>query len=114
MSNEQPDRASLATQIYARLLKLEAAGCDSVRLIDLELQRMEGGFEHYGPLRLATDARDWNLEGIEEWLDRRMYKAAKIVSEEINATRISYEVTSSEVETIGFVEIPVKANGVGR
>lgn len=72
---------SLATDIYARLLRLEQAGCDSVKLIEAELARCEKGFNQYGPLRLGADMRDWRLERLEEWLDGRMYsRAADVVA----------------------------------
>jgi hypothetical protein len=64
---------SIATAVYALLLKLETAGCDSVRVLELEAQRMVMGLDTYGPLKLATDRRDWKLEQLDEWLDGRGY-----------------------------------------
>lgn len=92
---------SLAADIYARLLCLESAGCDSVRLIELELRRIELGYANYGPLKLDQDKRDWKLERIEEWLDGRMYIAAEQAKREPHPDPTTDPASASECHAAG-------------
>jgi hypothetical protein len=61
--------------------RLEALAPDERRIMELLLERMEGGHSAYGPWNIQ-DGRDYRKEALEEALDGLHYCAAAILRSE--------------------------------
>lgn len=57
---------------------LVGIGPDELRVIELIVRRMRHGREHYGPLDVHTDRKDWMREASEELLDAVAYLAMEV------------------------------------
>jgi hypothetical protein len=54
-------------------------GTDEQRVLQLIAARLEMGAGTYGPLAVASDARDWRHEAAEELLDGCVYLACDVM-----------------------------------
>jgi len=67
---------------------------DELRVLDIELGRLEKGRHDYGHLDLSM-ARDWDREEAEELLDARLYRAmGKLVQRDEAVQAIERENTT--------------------
>jgi hypothetical protein len=67
-------RRALVDTIGGRLAEL---GVDELRVLDRIAARLQIGQRQYGELDIATDARDWTEEALQEALDLSVYLAIK-------------------------------------
>ncbi|MBX3222387.1 MAG: hypothetical protein KF795_17845 [Labilithrix sp.] len=66
---------------------LELLGPDELRVVRFIAERLLAGQEAYGPLRLATDARDWRRERDEELADAVVYSACESLRRDLGGGR---------------------------
>jgi hypothetical protein len=66
--------------------RLELCNLDELRVLDVELGRLEKGRHDYGHLDLSK-ARDWDKEEAEELLDARIYRACAVLAERDRSAR---------------------------
>lgn len=80
-SNERERLRALARNLCARITRLGDEGRDELAVIDGFVQRLELGFNHYGPLDLRRDRRDFVRERDEELVDAEVYRSCQRTSE---------------------------------
>ena len=72
-------RDAIARNLCARICD-ERRSVDELRVIDSILSGLERGADVYGPLDLATDPRDWQMELAEERRDALIYRSCALLS----------------------------------
>lgn len=76
-ADEETRAAALCRDMYRRLA---LCNLDELRVIDLQLTRLELGRQRYGHLDLSR-SRDWAKEESEEHVDAAFYRACAILIE---------------------------------
>ncbi|MBX3205496.1 MAG: hypothetical protein KF764_10535 [Labilithrix sp.] len=66
---------------------LEQLGPVELRVVRFVAERLLAGQEVYGPLRIATDARDWRRERDEELADAVVYSACESLRRDLGGGR---------------------------